>query len=295
MDAMQSLTWIPLPLQPNIHERQQSNWQAFTKQQLVPRRYGSSTSSAVAASAGNGGYALPTSLLVSMLAGACMCGAKTKSSRRSRRSAVKAVATTKKEEQAAVIEGAILQLFQDEEPSIYKVRDCLASLGKLVKKPNTSVAGDWIIFWASREGSVDKVFGPGVTKDWWLQMPEYLIRFSTKQGGRVVEAAEVIRKVGPFPNQSNSLKGVYSVAGTNGLQIKYNKIQTDEEEDLPIPGGGEEMVIDVDVIYSSKTMLALQWQDTSGECDFFVLTPVEDTQRELDKLTGAERARFFFN
>ena len=28
-------------------------------------------------------------------------------------------------------------------------------------------------------------------------------------------------------------------------------------------------VIDVDVIYSSKTMIALQWEDENGECDFY--------------------------
>lgn len=70
-------------------------------------------------------------------------------------------------------------------------------------------------------------------------------------------------------------------------------------------------VIDVDVIYSSKSMIALQWedlekdlfesfrvvssQDENGECDFYarplgeeplafqVLTPVNDILEERDK------------
>lgn len=186
----------------------------------------------------------------------------------------------------------MLDLFQDEEPSIYKVRDCLMRLSKNCPRPNQQIQGDWIIFWASREGCVDKLFGTGMTEPWWMEMQEYLIRIGSRKEGRVVEAAEVIRRVGPFPNQSNSLKGTYSIAGTNSLQFRFTEIKTDDEKEIE---GCKEKVIDVDVIYSSANMVALQYEDTSGECDFYVLTPVEDLTREVNRLVGAERARYFFN
>merc|ERR1712176_1044747 len=125
----------------------------------------------------------------------------------------------------------------------------------------------------------------GITiDDMWMHMQEYLIRIGSRKEGRVVEAAEILRRVGPFPNQSNSLKGTYVVNGTNGLQINFNKIATDEEKK-----------VDVDVIYSSQAMIAIQTLDEGGECDFFVLTPIKDLQRRLNKELGLERRRFFFN
>ena len=87
-------------------------------------------------------------------------------------------------------------------------------LAKTNKKPNQNLAGDWIIFWASREGcqkprllrlqkemprGVDKLFGTGMTDEgWWLQLQddfvcceslceslceEYLLRLSSKKQG----------------------------------------------------------------------------------------------------------------
>jgi len=198
--------------------------------------------------------------------------------------------------QAAMLESALLQLFQREEPNIIRVRDCLTRLARLDPRPNTAVKGDWIIFWASREGCVDRVFGSGATNEWWLNLQEFLIRLSSRKEGRLVEGIEIIRKVGPFPNQSNSLKGTYEPYGTNGLRINFTEIQSDDGKDVEVEGKiVKDKAVEVDVIYSSPGILALQTQDEAGECDFFVLTPIDDLEREREKLLGLERRRYLLN
>lgn len=196
-----------------------------------------------------------------------------------------------------MLESALLALFEKEQPSIYKVRDCLTRLARFTSRPNQSVAGDWIIFWASREGCVDKTFGTGVTvDDVWLEMQEYLIRLGSRKEGRTCEGAEILRKVGPFPNLSNSMKGKYEITGTNGLRIIFDDIKTDEDKDVSVKGENlKEKVVEVDVIYSSPAVIAMQTEDENGECDFYVLTPVRDLRREVNKFLGAERRRFLFN
>ena len=58
-----------------------------------------------------------------------------------------------KEMETGMLEGALKTLFQRmDEPDIFKVREILMRLAKTNKKPNQNLAGDWIIFWASREG-----------------------------------------------------------------------------------------------------------------------------------------------
>ncbi|CAJ1429322.1 unnamed protein product, partial [Effrenium voratum] len=202
-----------------------------------------------------------------------------------------------REMEVGMLEGALTTLFKRmEEPDIFKVREILMRLAKTNPRPNQKLTGDWIIFWASREGCVDKLFGSGVTEEgWWLQMQEYLLRLSNKKQGRKVEAIEIVRKVGPFPNQSNSLKGTYAASGTNRLKIVFTEMKTDEGKDIEPRGGKDKMVVDVDVIYSSKNMIALQWEDANGECDFYVLTPVNSILEERDKYVGTSRARNFFN
>ncbi|CAL1149278.1 unnamed protein product [Cladocopium goreaui] len=202
-----------------------------------------------------------------------------------------------KEMEVGMLEGALKTLFKRmDEPDIFKVREILMRLAKTNTKPNQNLAGDWIIFWASREGCVDKLFGTGMTDEgWWLQLQEYLLRLSTKKQGREAEAIEIVRKVGPFPNQSNSLKGTYVPSGTNRLKIIFTEFKTDDGKDMKPRGDQEEVVIDVDVIYSSKTMIALQWEDANGECDFYVLTRVNSIIEERDKFVGTSKARNFFN
>lgn len=197
-----------------------------------------------------------------------------------------------------MLEAALLDLlYETDEPDILKVRDCLTRLSQLNPTPNTTIQGNWIIYWASKEGVVDKVFGTGVTiDDDWLTMQEFLFRITSKKEGRVIEGAEIIRRIGPFPNQSNSLKGKYAIAGTNGLRIIFDMIQTDDEKDVEVKGeivSTKEIV--VDVIYSSKELVAMQTTDDGGECDFFVLTPIEDLEKERNRLVGGERRRYFFN
>lgn len=196
------------------------------------------------------------------------------------------------------MEAALLTLFKSDAPDIYEVRSCLTRLATLTTRPNSSIVGDWIIFWASKEGSVDTTFGTGITlNNWWLKLQEYLIRFRNRKEGRTVEAFEILRKVGPFPNQSTHLKGTYVAAGTNGLQIDFQDMRTDEGTDIKLADGTVMLKKSVvlDVIYSSPKILAIQAQDSNGECDFFVLTPVEDVQREADRLTGQERRKYFLN
>jgi len=203
-----------------------------------------------------------------------------------------------------MLESVIKELFdRSDEPDIFQVRDCLSRLARLSKRPNTTISGDWVIFWASREGCVDRLFGSGITEEeggiggfFKYVTQEYYIRIGSRKDGRSVEGAEVLRKVGPFPNQFNSFKGTYEVIGTTGLRIVFNKIQTDEEKDLEVKGEVlSEKTIEVDVIYSSKGMVCLQKQDSAGEFDFFVLTPVEDVNVEVNKLLGAERKGLFFS
>ncbi|CAE6938787.1 unnamed protein product [Symbiodinium natans] len=202
-----------------------------------------------------------------------------------------------REMEVEMMEGALKTLFaRMDEPDIYKVREILMRLAKTNPRPNQSLAGDWIIFWASREGCIDKLFGTGMTDEgWWMQMQEYLLRFGKKKEGRVCEAIEIIRKVGPFPNQSNCLRGKYAISGTNRLKITFKEMKTDEGKDLEFREGKDKLVVDVDVIYSSKNMIAIQWEDANGECDFYVLTRVSNIIAERDKFVGTSRARYFFN
>jgi len=209
-----------------------------------------------------------------------------------------------KAERAKILEAALLQLFQDEEPDILSVRECLARLAKLCPKPNAVIAGDWIIFWASREGAVDKIFGTGITVDnGWLVMMEFLLRFTDKKGGRICEGAEVLRKVGPFPNSYNTLRGTYTAQGTSGITITFDSVRDQaDEKDVEVKDvegvvqKNGEKVVELNIIYSSPQIIAMQWADESGECDFFVMTPCAvGMNTELNKLLGAERSRFFFN
>lgn len=198
-------------------------------------------------------------------------------------------------------ESNILELFKlTEEPSIYTVRAALATLAKLCPRPNANIQGDWIIFWASREGCVDRVFGTGKTDvGWWYQMQEFLLRFGSKKEGKVCEAAEIIRRVGPFPNEANSLKGSYLTAGTTGLKIVFTEVKTVDGREIELQDGTfakQKKIIKCDVIYSSEKMVALQAEDKkSGEFEFYILTPVENIRTEVNRLLGAERARFLFN
>lgn len=202
-----------------------------------------------------------------------------------------------KEMEAQMLERGLLELFDRmEEPDIYKVREILMRLAKLTPKPNQKLAGDWIIFWASREGCVDKLFGCGATDEgWYMQLNEYMLRFSTAKKGRVVEAAEIIRKVGPFPDRSYRMKGKYTIQGVNGLKIVFTDLKEPDGKEMEARGGKDKIVIDCDVLYSSKTMIAMQWEDNNGECDFYVLTPVEDIDAKADEFTGVSKAKTFFN
>merc|ERR1719253_263792 len=124
-------------------------------------------------------------------------------------------------------------------------------------------------------------------------MQEYLLRFSTRREGRKVVGVEVIRKTGPFPNQANLMKGTYQIAGTRGLTITYNDIQTEGDEDVEVDGKKVlSKTVELDVLYASDGLVAFQ---TEGEEDFFVLTPIEDIRQKQSQLLGRERARFFFN
>jgi len=207
-----------------------------------------------------------------------------------------------REMEVEMMEGALLQIFERDTPDIYKVREILMRLSRTQKQPNQGVVGDWIIFWASREGCVDRLWGTGMTSEgWWLPpiMEEFLLQFGTKKDGRTMAGAEILRKVGPFPNQSNSLKGTYAVAGTNRLVITWTEMKTDDGKEVRFKdkegANAEEKVVDIDVIYSSPKMVVLQEEDANGECDFYVLTPVENLQSEVDRLVGTTRAKTFFN
>lgn len=200
--------------------------------------------------------------------------------------------------EAQMLEAGLLELFDKmEEPDIYKVREILMRLAKLSSKPNQRLAGDWIIFWASREGCVDRLFGSGATDEgWYMQLNEYMLRFSTAKKGKIAEAAEIIRKVGPFPDRSYRFKGKYVVEGVNGLKIVFDDLKEPDGKAMKARGGKNKLVIDCDVLYSSKTMLAMQWEDTNGECDFYVLTPVEEgIDERADLFTGVAKAKTFFN
>eukprot|EP00930_Biecheleria_cincta_P084347 TRINITY_DN73832_c0_g1_i1.p1 TRINITY_DN73832_c0_g1~~TRINITY_DN73832_c0_g1_i1.p1 ORF type:complete len:296 (-),score=52.59 TRINITY_DN73832_c0_g1_i1:205-1092(-) len=214
------------------------------------------------------------------------------------RSLLKKESKKRKEMEAQMLERGMLELFDKmEEPDIYKVREILMRLAKLSSKPNQKLAGDWIIFWASREGCVDRLFGSGATDEgWYMQLNEYMLRFSPAKKGRVVEAAEIIRKVGPFPDRSYRMKGKYSIQGINGLKIEFTELREPDGKEMKARGGKDKLVVDCDVLYSSKTMIAMQWEDSNGECDFYVLTPVEEgIDAKADEFTGVSKARTFFN
>lgn len=221
-----------------------------------------------------------------------------------RRGVARAAVREKKEAEAAMLEAVLLKMFDEsDEPDILQMRETITRLAMLTPLPNSQVVGDWIIYWASREGCVDRVFGTGMTIEadgvfgfGGMQMQEFLLHFSSKKEGRACEGAEIIRKVGPFPNQSNSLKGKYVIAGTRGLRIEFTGISTDEGNDVELKGEKvSEKVIELEVLYSSKNIVAMQAQDEKGEYDFFVLTPIEDLEKEANRLLGGERRRFFFN
>jgi len=211
-----------------------------------------------------------------------------------------AVKRATKKQETAILETALLNLFKDTEaPDIFKIRDVLTRLARLTPKPNTAVSGNWIILWASREGCVDKTFTSGATNDvWWLELQEYVLRLSRRKEGRIAEAFEILRKVGPFPNQSNSLRGTYTTNGTNGLQITFTEFKTDDGSEVKLADDSvvKKKEVDLDVIYSSKNILAMQTtEEATGECDFFVLTPVDSIENECARQLGEERRRFFFN
>eukprot|EP00929_Paragymnodinium_shiwhaense_P016733 TRINITY_DN12535_c0_g1_i1.p1 TRINITY_DN12535_c0_g1~~TRINITY_DN12535_c0_g1_i1.p1 ORF type:complete len:315 (+),score=75.24 TRINITY_DN12535_c0_g1_i1:61-1005(+) len=206
-------------------------------------------------------------------------------------SKTKGAITTKlqtKDQQAALLESVLLTLFQADTPDIFRVRDCLTRLARLDPRPNSSIAGEWMIFWASKEGCVDQIFGTETTiDDPWKKIKEYMIRFTGKKQGRFVEGAEIVQPVGPFPNRQNSLFGKYAIMGTTSMRITFDDVQDDEKKAITFKDGAKEKVIDLNVIYASKRLVAMQWSDESGECDFFVLTPVE-WEEKRKKLLGQD-------
>jgi hypothetical protein len=206
-----------------------------------------------------------------------------------------------------MLEASLLKLFDEtDEPDIFVMRETLSRLAGLVPKPNADIIGSWIIYWANREGATDRVFGTGATIEengafglgfGGKVLQEFLIRFFPKREGRRVEAAEIIRKLGPFPNESNVMKGSYEAEGTRGLSIKLDDIKTLAGEEVEVKG--EKIAskkIQLDVLYASKTMVALQAEgEQEGDFEFFVLTPIEDMNRKQEQLLGLERRRFLFN
>lgn len=205
-----------------------------------------------------------------------------------------------KDQEKAILETALLNVFKDtESPDIFKIRDLLTRLARLTPKPNKLVAGNWIIYWASREGCVDRAFTSGCAKDvWWLELQEFVLRLSRRKEGKKAEAFEILRKVGPYPNQSNSLRGEYTTSGVNGLQIKFTEFKTDDGNEVELADGTvvTEKVIDLDVIYASPKILAVQsTENETGECDFYVMNAVDSIENECARQVGEERRRFFFN
>merc|ERR1711982_76144 len=105
----------------------------------------------------------------------------------------------------------------------------------------------------------------------------------------------VLRRVGPFPNQSNTMKGTYKATGTTGLTMEFTDIQTDQGKHVELENGlriADKQVV-LDCIYSSKTMLAFQSQEEDGECDFYVCTPLDNIYDKLDSLTTKDRTTTF--
>eukprot|EP00933_Yihiella_yeosuensis_P063303 TRINITY_DN66412_c0_g1_i1.p1 TRINITY_DN66412_c0_g1~~TRINITY_DN66412_c0_g1_i1.p1 ORF type:complete len:337 (+),score=49.33 TRINITY_DN66412_c0_g1_i1:40-1011(+) len=204
-----------------------------------------------------------------------------------------------KDMEVTMLEGSLLQIFdQRDEPDIFKMREIMMRLAKLCARPNQTITGDWIIFWASRDGCVDKLFGTGMTKEWYFILQEYLLRFKKlKNRGKVIrycEAHEILRKVGPFPMQSNCFKGSYKAEGPHQLQITFNDIRTDDDKPIVEKEDGNDKEIVLDIIYSSPKLLIFQSEDDNGECDFYVCTPIDDIIKKRDKLVGADKGDTLF-
>jgi len=197
-----------------------------------------------------------------------------------------------------------MKLFDETDlPDIFLMREILGRLSRFDPTPNRNIQGDWIIYWASKERAVDEIFGTGITIDsedmfgfGALVLDEFLLQFSSRKQGRKVLGVEVAKKTGPFPNQSNVLKGTHSIVGTRGLKIQFDDIKTAGADDVEVKG--EKILsktVEVDVLYASKGMIALQTEAEAGEYDFFVLTPIDDIYSKHEQLLGQHRRRFLFN
>jgi len=197
-----------------------------------------------------------------------------------------------------LLEGVLLELLEDkDEPNIYKVREILARLSKTQKRPNQKLDGDWEVYWASRDSIVEKVWGTGLTVgDALVELKEIVLQLGNRKAGRVVEAAEITSRIGPFPNTANLMKGQYSAEGATSVELVFDMFEDLNGEPIELPGGLRKKVLNLDVIYASKNMIALQSQETSNnECDFYVLKAVEDYEMKRDEFLGLTRRKYFFN
>jgi len=208
----------------------------------------------------------------------------------------------KLQKEVKLLEGVLLELLEKDVPNIFKVREILARLSKTQKKPNQKLDGDWMLFWASRDLIVEKVWSTGVhMKNDLTELKEIVLRLGGRKEGRLIEATEIYSRVGPFGNFANTLLGTYAVDGPTALQIRFDQfkdyvMEGDEAADIDLPDGQKEKILDLDVIYSSKKLIALQSSETeNGECDFYILTKVPGYEEQVKEFLGLNRVRTLFN
>lgn len=207
-----------------------------------------------------------------------------------------------------VLEGILLDLCkeEDEPPDYSKIKGLLVRLAKSKGgqgAPNRNLQGDWLMLWAAKEGTVDRILGSGLTLEAWeLSMQEFLLRIGKEQDSkgkkvRYIQACEVVRKFGPFPNYCNKITGTYQIAGTRAVQVQLNNVKDFEDNDIEFAAGAKEKNLRLDVIYSSDKILCLQWTDQEGDggAEFFVCEKVDDADRQINKFLGGERNRLFFD
>uniref|UniRef100_A0A7S2UVC0 Plastid lipid-associated protein/fibrillin conserved domain-containing protein n=1 Tax=Fibrocapsa japonica TaxID=94617 RepID=A0A7S2UVC0_9STRA len=140
------------------------------------------------------------------------------------------------EQEAGIVADGLLELCTAEKRDTEKISSVVEELKKytdsIMPAQSSNLRGDWEVVFVTDADALDHV-GTGLRKLPLTKMEAMFLSFDgSRSVGRSIEASEILRILGPFPNVKNKLSGTYKAQGARSLSIKY---------DLMIDGTGKEV------------------------------------------------------
>jgi hypothetical protein len=163
--------------------------------------------------------------------------------------------------------------------------------GLSISSKVATLMGSWKLTFVSSSDAL-RVVGSGLHNVPLTKMEDLFITFrgpgpKNKSAPSLVETAEILRVIGPFPNVRNTLAGSFSFTGDRdeALTLKYDKMVDGNGGVIKASDGSDQRTVRFNGGYVNNKCLVLTAQSTNIDPrHVLVLTRESDMEGELKKL-----------